>query len=1300
MAKKNESSQENLIKKLVAIGLIIIVLIILALSITSCDKDKGKGNKDNEPGVVDKDETDKSDVELREEEPTEDVIEVIDNSYSKALASVVKLEKELTKNQAEAAKKLVEKVTDKNQREQLMDRIQNAEHAIDAIALVEELEKQVASLGEKDDVAVAKEFRDDKVTPAVEAIDEKYLSHVKDNLEERLAEVNKILNDTEGPEISEVEAVTNKDVEVTITDTNDFTVTVKLNGEVIDWSDKFTLEGEYEIVATDSAFNTSDRTFIIDKTFPSITGVEEGKWYNTAVTPTLTEKNLLSYKLDGVDYDGSPITSEGAHTLIATDKTGQETKVSFEIDTTFPSITGVEMNKHYADEVTPELVELNLLSYTLDGEKYMGEAITEEGTHTLVAIDKAGNETKVTFVIDHTYPAVTGVEDQKHYNVDVTPVITEKNLASYTLNGEAYDGNTISAEGEYELIATDEAGHKTTVNFVIDKTAPTFEGIENGGFYKTATPVAKDKYLDKVTFNGVPFKNGTEVKLNFKNPHTITATDLAGNSTTYTFTTDTIAPKIWLLDRLDLITGNYLPIKPQISDFNLATVVVKKDGKEIEFNEDTILKGSGEYEIIATDKSGNTSTATFTMDSNPPIIIEPLNGMTYSKDVTVKLLEEHPDEKNIVLLKLNRNIDILGNQLPIYERVEYTYGDTITEEGSYILVVADDVYNLAFAKFNIDKSVPILNVEDDGVYKSIKITVIESNPLGENNGVSLLKWGSKEVDLPVVGKVDVPGYYPVEGYKYGDTITEEGKYQVVAKDAALHVVTKSFIIDTTASVIENVENNVHYNSITPVVTEDNYSHATLNGAKYQLGTPITAEGAYTLVVYDKANNSTTVNFVIDYNVITFTNVKDGDSTQSSITPEFNSSYETTLKLNDADYTKGTPIAEEGQYTLVATDKYNNTAKVTFAIDRTAPVMQVTDKDLDETSEVIEIEQGVTSKTDSTLNVVRQALDEKYDGIINVVPTVTHSVKGDMGTLSEVPLSLDYLGVYTLTYKTTDKAGNESNTMTIALEIYRAGYEIKFAEVTNYTYNGTVQAPTAAIYDENGTLISNDVTYTYLDSEGAEVSSPINAGTYKVVATVQDTTAYPRVSSVTSSEYTIAKKEVTINYKHHNNLGFAYQYDGENTPYTATLSDGTALTVTYLKENGDKAYILGVGTYTISTNVNDYLGNYIITNEADLNKTFTISQAELYVTYPTTLTIGTSQLAVNKLVTVKNGNGVDLTGRVVITSGKEDRWAFLTGGYNYLYGTVSKGTYKLAVTELGDNMTLAAGQQSEVIIKVA
>ncbi|MDP4146833.1 MAG: S8 family serine peptidase [Bacillota bacterium] len=151
----------------------------------------------------------------------------------------------------------------------------------------------------------------------------------------------------------------------------------------------------------DFAGNSSEASLDItniDKTPPviSISGVENGKSYNSNIKPSVTtNEGTLTMQLDNNVYNGEEITSEGKHLLkvSAVDAAGNSTnqQVSFVIDKTPPviSVAGLESGGTYYNKVSPKIsVNEGTYSATLDDKEYTGADITTLGNHKLTITSK------------------------------------------------------------------------------------------------------------------------------------------------------------------------------------------------------------------------------------------------------------------------------------------------------------------------------------------------------------------------------------------------------------------------------------------------------------------------------------------------------------------------------------------------------------------------------------------------------------------------------------------------------------------------------------------------------------------------------------------------------------------------------------------------------------------------------------------------------------------------------------------------------------------------------------------------
>ena len=263
-------------KRYVAIVLFLLIGLTLFTFANPVEEEKGsKGNGSKDPEVTDKDTVDGTlgtDEEQTQVQPQVQN-QVADNSYANALAAVVKAEGSLETLDVEAARDLINRVTNQNQKDELTERLDVVEEAIDAIELVETLEKMVEEATDRDGILDSIDYRTDE--EIIQKVDALRNEDVQESLKDRLQILSRILDDNTAPEYDGVEdnEITNKDVSLTYSDTdeetgteNEVTVKVTLDGEEIDYAETFTKEGTYVVTLTDEAFNETTVTFTIDKT--------------------------------------------------------------------------------------------------------------------------------------------------------------------------------------------------------------------------------------------------------------------------------------------------------------------------------------------------------------------------------------------------------------------------------------------------------------------------------------------------------------------------------------------------------------------------------------------------------------------------------------------------------------------------------------------------------------------------------------------------------------------------------------------------------------------------------------------------------------------------------------------------------------------------------------------------------------------------------------------------------------------------------------------------------------------------
>lgn len=207
------------------------------------------------------------------------------------------------------------------------------------------------------------------------------------------------------------EIPTNKDIKATIT-FNRENVTITNNDGKDTYT--FTENGEFTFKYIDNngfEGETLAKVSNIDKTPPQGNIIQEVINKNVNVKIELSEP-IISISGWEVSEDGLSIIktySEDANEIITlTDNVGNtsEINVVVEIDTTPPTITGVENDKLYGQPVTPiiedkNLEEIKIIKDDVEIKEYiLGTEITESGKYVITATDKFKNETTVSFEID------------------------------------------------------------------------------------------------------------------------------------------------------------------------------------------------------------------------------------------------------------------------------------------------------------------------------------------------------------------------------------------------------------------------------------------------------------------------------------------------------------------------------------------------------------------------------------------------------------------------------------------------------------------------------------------------------------------------------------------------------------------------------------------------------------------------------------------------------------------------------------------------------------------------------------
>ena len=460
------------------------------------------------------------------------------------------------------------------------------------------------------------------------------------NVTEKTFTVDSMAPELEVEKLNEAGYVNTENTPINVKDANPFTTKVfdkdgkllktreaQVNDEGT-YYDRFGIgwlgEGTFTVRVTDKAGNVTEKTFTVDTIAPEIT-IKDGSYINTNISPRITEANLESATIskDGEEAQEYPITegvgreisAEGRYIITLTDKSGNETTVSFTLDKTAPSMKVGE--KVYGPETT-EII--------YSAERFKAEALDD----------------------------LSGMEQ------------------IYT-NGHERDKIDVSGEGKYTLRLVDKAGNETTFTVIVDKTAPEFDDLEDNTKASSVSLVVTDKNFDYILIKNNDTGKEWKEKRNWTSfnqigNYTVQAFDKAGNtSDKYTFTIcESVASAT--IDGKEVEFETFEELFKEIPDNKKTTVKLIKDVEE-----DIIIPNEKSVEIDLNDKTikgdkviTNNGTMTIingTIESTNNGII---NNGTINKIDNVTINAERTGINNKGIISEIKNSDIEARFYPIY----------------------------------------------------------------------------------------------------------------------------------------------------------------------------------------------------------------------------------------------------------------------------------------------------------------------------------------------------------------------------------------------------------------------------------------------------------------------------------------------------------------------------------------------------------------------------------------------------------------------------------------------------------
>jgi len=671
--------------------------------------------------------------------------------------------------------------------------------------------------------------------------------------------------------------------------------------------------------------------------------------------------------------------------------------------------------------------------------------------NTVIALDAAAGEGLTIFIAPHG----TAREDLIANGTTITSV-----------SGTYESIHAPTTDGTYRVYIRDAAGNVSEPSnavIVVDNIVPTINSLTpdttdwvNGSVVITVdatdidgSGIAEVKYAsgqqnaNYFMANGITV-NDDKFSIETNGDYTVYVRDHAGNVTTQFIQISNIdkdkptSPGIQLQPDRDFFNSDYtISITPgqdtasgvAYTEYRI-TGAAQVDWTPYDGAEALVLTEDGTYTIQTRtyDNVGNVSDITErTIVINreltvfPTVSISPDNEFS-NENVTISITktfdEQHQDEgeNSVVYYKIP--------SLGLNEYVEYTGPFDITQEGTTIIqiMVRDRAGNEVTATkvINIDKTAPTnqnqVLAEDIVAQGNTLITIQPSNdgedtiwlaPAGttwftESESMTKASGGSTGIVTPALD-----GEYKIYVVDKSGNISEPSEATVT--------------VDNIPPVVNGIENNGTYKEYPTVSFED--GTATLNGLPFQSGARIEANGEYTIVVTDAAGNSTVITFVVDYDKESVD--KDTAALELDFAPGDHPEWVSTdISLSDKGFfdseiqwtsSHEDILSHDGKVTAPSVDtEVTLTAKITkgdFTLEKTFTVLVKADP----VKPIIALNGGSNVIVEQGQIYVEQGVQavDNIDG--NISDKVVMSGFIDTKTI----------GVYTLIYTVSDKAGNKT-----------------------------------------------------------------------------------------------------------------------------------------------------------------------------------------------------------------------------------------------------------------------------------
>ena len=743
----------------------------------------------------------------------------------------------------------------------------------------------------------------------------------------------------------------------TTIDTKDVaTFKITFNGKVIEkelateW--EFSDWGNYTITIADRLGNSKVESFSILKIAPIISIyndkgelLENGASTNQSIYFTwndsqATGKVFIQGYTTKIYEQNTLLTEEGVYTITITDEANNKVSATISIvkviDFKFITESGVELNTKV---IQKQEKTTNSFTITYDSELFVdakkdgetfifvkGQYITMEGEYYFNIYDSLGNYEERTIVVDRTAPTLryeqgidlsepvkvlVGIEDISTIFVEHKTIQTNQ---SYYVPEMEY---VFKQWGDYKIVATDELGNSSTINFAIKKVLPKilFKTLsdktieEDSLINEQAIILYEEELIIKYSIdNGYKLIYKPDTILTEQGRYNIEITDIAGQVITFGFSIDNDIICSGIADGVTIKNlEEHLTIKRYYElgiGEKLKATYSLNNSDYIEF-QDTIHRFTeeGEYEILLVDEAGNSKRITFLIDRQAPK--SSIDTETITKSDVVFSVEDLNDVASYKVLFNSQSMSkfILKNR------------NIFTEEGTYTITIMDALGNKSVTEFSIKRKINYRMNIVNGFITDAPVTLT-----------------LRETGITIIGKLngEVLTLDNATEYKF----EQAGDYEFTITDSVGNVKELTFKIDE----------NKYKKSFSYTIPLDSEISIKKDGKDiyiddYIEGDNLTLfeDGEYNISI---KKDGLTSNYKFEIDTIIPSLVFNGKEVESGYLGKYkkditltSSKKKSTLKVyyngEEIDYIAGEKISAMGDYKVVIIDEVGNVVEYTF-----------------------------------------------------------------------------------------------------------------------------------------------------------------------------------------------------------------------------------------------------------------------------------------------------------------------------------------------------------------------------------